>query len=396
MKNLKIGITTGFKQVGESIWTNGIKLNVLILHKLLKNSNNNYEVFLLNNINLDWKDKPKYLKDLEIYNFEEKYKEMDLIISMGGQIQENLLKDFKSSKNKKLISYRCGNNYIISMENMLFREDKTVHQIEDCYDEIWYIPQMHENNHGYFHTLFRTNSIQVPFIWDQKFIREALSDIESGHKNGKFKKDHKYNPNKDKKTIGILEPNLNVFKFCMIPTMIVEESYRGDVGKNKIEKLMITNSEKLSKHSEFLGILKTFDLFKDKKITAESRYQISFILSQHLDIIVSHQIMNPLNYLYLDAAYMGYPILHNAPMVKDLGYYYEGSDTIQGAKQLDYILENHDKNLEEYNSRNEKVLYRYSSENPKLIETYDLLIDSLFNGGNPIRNYNQETNLYEG
>jgi hypothetical protein len=160
-----------------------------------------------------------------------------------------------------------------------------------------------------------------------------MVDIEKGHKMGKFKKGYKYDPTKEKKVIGVMEPNLNIVKFSLLPAMIVEESYRGKIGKQKIDKLMLTNAERVSKHKEYLSIIKTFDLFKDKKISAENRYQTCYIVSQFFDIIVSHQLLNPLNYLYMDAAYMGYPILHNAPMAKDIGYYYEGSDTVEAAKK---------------------------------------------------------------
>jgi hypothetical protein len=91
---------------------------------------------------------------------------------------------------------------------------------------------------------------------------------------------------------------------------------------------------------------------------------------------------------------MGYPVLHNAYMVKDLGYYYEGSDTVDGANQLNWILENHDNNLEAYNEKNKKVLQRYSANNTDIIETYDKLIYNLFNGGNHNLSYNVSTNLY--
>jgi hypothetical protein len=158
---------------------------------------------------------------------------------------------------------------------------------------------------------------------------------------------------------------------------------------------MITNSKDVSAHKEFLSILKTFDLYKDKKITAESRYQTSYIMTQYLDILICHQILNPLNYLYLDVAFMGYPVLHNAPMCKDIGYYYEGSDTVDGAKMLDWILENHDNNLKEYEERNKKALFRYFADNRTLIETYDMLIHNLFNGGNSRLVYDETTNNYK-
>jgi hypothetical protein len=190
-----------------------------------------------------------------------------------------------------------------------------------------------------------------------------------------------------------MEPNLNVIKFGLIPTMIAEESYRTRIGKEKIEKMMITNSDTVSTHKEFLSIIKTFDIFKDGKLSAEKRYQTAFILTQHIDILISHQLLNPLNYLYLDAAYLGYPILHNAPLVKDLGYYYEGSDTIDAAKKLNYILSEHDKNIEEYNYRNKQVLHRYSANNMELVDNYDKLIHNLFKGGNTEMVYDPEKNL---
>ena len=376
MKNLKIGITLGLKDNKESIWTNGIKQNVLMLTRLLKNSSNNYEVTLLNTIEVDWTERPSYLNGIDIRTFKDSFMEMDMIIVMGAQISNDDIKKFKESGNKKVVSYKCGNNYVITMENILFKEDDPgkIHQFEDSYDEVWYIPQQDEVNRGYYHTLYRTNSLIVPFIWHNQYLLEALTDIEKGFQSGQFKKDYRYSIGKEKKRIGVMEPNLNIVKFALIPTMITEESYRGEIGKKHIEKLMLTNSEKIGKNKEFLGMVSTFDLYKDNKITSESRYQTAFILSQHIDVLLCHQILNPLNYIYLDAAYMGYPVLHNAPMCKDLGYYYEGSDTVDGAAKLDYILTEHDKNIDAYNDRNDKVLMRYYADNPKLVKTYDCLL----------------------
>ena len=393
MKKLKIGITLGLKDNKESIWTNGIKQNVLILVELLKKSKNNYDICILNTIDVDWSQKPDYLKDINVYNFKDKFMEMDLLIVMGAQVHTDDLNKFKEDKNKRIISYKCGNNYILHVEEVLFKEQKNS-QYESQYDEVWYIPQQHENNQGYYHTLYRTNTVVVPFLWSDKYLSTALNDVNKGFEKGTFKKDSKYVQNKEKKVLGVMEPNLNIVKYSLIPTMIAEESYRTEIGKNKIEKLMLTNSVNLGKNKNFLSIIKTFDLFLDKKITAEARYQTSFIVSQYFDIVISHQLMNPLNYLYLDVAYMGYPVLHNAYMCKDLGYYYEGSDTFGGGQMLNHILENHDKNLEEYNQKNKKVLDRYNIENPNLIEIYDKLIYNLFNGGNIGLQYDVMTNSY--
>jgi hypothetical protein len=397
MKNLKIGITLGLQSNTESIWTNGMKQNVLMFVHLLKQSKNNYEVFILNTFDVDFSEKrPSYLDGIDIYNFKEKFMDMDLIVMMGAQVYDEDIKKFKEDKNKRFIGYKCGNNYVIHMENVMFKENtKKYFEYETTFDELWYIPQQDETNKGFFSTLYRTNAFIVPFIWHDKFLKEAVIGIEKGFKDGRYKKGYKYNPEKEKKVLGIMEPNINIVKYGLIPTMIAEESFRTETGKNHIDKLMITNGEKLKTNHEFLSIIKTFDLYKDGKITAESRYQTAFVLTQYFDVLISHQILNPLNYLYLDAAYLGYPVLHNATLCKDLGYYYDNSNTKQGAEMLNYILTEHDKNITEYHEKNNKVLERYYADDETLVETYDKLIYNLFNGGNKDLIYNPNTNRYD-
>ena len=108
--------------------------------------------------------------------------------------------------------------------------------------------------------------------------------------------------------------------------------------------------------------------------------------------LVVTQVVNAVD---VDAAFMGYPVLHNAPMCKDIGYYYEGCDTIEGAEKLNWILENHDTNILEYSEKNSKGLWRYHIHNKDIIKTYDDLIYNLFNGGNHNLVYNEKTNLYK-
>jgi len=240
---MKIGITLGLKDNKESIWTNGIKQNVLMLVHLLKNSTKKYDVCILNSMNVDFEEKPSYLDGIDIHYFNDKFLEMDLLIVMGAQIFDYQLETFKrSGSNKKVVSYKCGNNYVIHMENILFKpsEDKKF-QYEKQYDEIWYVPQQDEVNSGLYKTLYRTNAFAVPFIWSEKFLFESVRDIHKGFKSGKYTKDWQYDNTKEKKILGIMEPNLNIVKFCLIPAMIAEESYRTVTGRKHIEKLRITN-----------------------------------------------------------------------------------------------------------------------------------------------------------
>jgi len=83
---MKIGITLGLKDNKESIWTNGIKQNVLMLVHLLKNSKKKYDVCILNSMNVDFTERPSYLDGIDIHYFNDKFLEMDLLIVMGAQI----------------------------------------------------------------------------------------------------------------------------------------------------------------------------------------------------------------------------------------------------------------------------------------------------------------------
>jgi len=146
-------------------------------------------------------------------------------------------------------------------------------------------------------------------------------------------------------------------------------------------------------------MIKHFDIVNssDNKIKFVGRYPISTFLSSETDIVVSHQWENPLNYAYLDAMYYGYPLVHNAEMIKDAGYYYEGFNITEGAEQLQIALQNHDDNIEEYIEKNKPVLNRYMSTNPGLVDTYKKLIDNLFNPNKHELSYeyNWKTNLYK-
>jgi hypothetical protein len=61
MKNLKIGITLGLQSNNESIWTNGMKQNVLMFVHLLKQSEKNYEVCILNTFEVDFSEKNRVI-----------------------------------------------------------------------------------------------------------------------------------------------------------------------------------------------------------------------------------------------------------------------------------------------------------------------------------------------
>ena len=139
----------------------------------------------------------------------------------------------------------------------------------------------------------------------------------------------------------------------------------------------MTNATKIKLNHLFIDLMKQLDSINDGITTFESRFNMPYFLDTYTDIVISHQWENPLNYAYLDALYLNYPLVHNANMIKESGYYYNEFDVKQGKKQLLKSLIEHDNNIEEYNERSQKTLDRFLPTNEQSIDTYDKLIKKL-------------------
>ena len=83
-------------------------------------------------------------------------------------------------------------------------------------------------------------------------------------------------------------------------------------------------------------------------------------------------------------------------MIKDAGYYYPDFNIEAAADQIQYALEHHDNNREEYAKRNKLVLDRYTIKNTQMIDLYDKLIENLYDGQHQLSHeYDWKTNLYK-
>jgi hypothetical protein len=363
MKRITIGITINIKK--DNIWNNGIIQNVINLALILKNSPNEYNVIILNTSDIN--ELPYKIEGIDIYPIKERVKDVDLIFILGSEIYNDDYEYLKNNK-RKILHYSCGSSYILDTQQMLFN-DKTDKKIyKHIPDEIWNIPQNMNTNKYYFETIYRTKVREVPFVWSPVFIDYVL-------------KEHNmkgvYSPSSDiGKRIACFEPNIDVIKFAMYDILIVEQAYRKR--PNLIKHFYVTNADKIKTNPLFIDVMKHFDVVNDGIATFESRFRMPYFLEVYTDIVVAHQWENPMNYAYLDALYLNYPLVHNAPTIKDAGYYYKGFNVEEGAKQLLYALTKHDSNMEEYNERNKKVLERYLPTNERSIDTYDKMIDDLY------------------
>lgn len=371
---LKIGITFDPPDAPMGMFNNGIRQNALYLAELLINME--YDVHLI-------VQQHKMPKVKGLYGFDDRYKcsnhenmaaeNFDIVIQLAFQLLKSDFEKLKKTKTK-IVYYNCGPNYVIDMEHFLY--GTTINEphysvltgMHPVFDQVWSIPQM-EINKSFYETLYRTEVKIVPFIWShmatdqlQKNSAESLA----------------YKPKNSPMKAAIFEPNLNVIKWAFPALLVCENAYRKD---KSLKHVYVTNIPKTkedeTRHTrQFTKLVKSTDLYNDKKISVENRYNTLVFMQKHADIAVSHQWENPLNYLYLDLAWMGWPIVHNAHLCKDIGYYYEGFDYKMGGEVLSEAIKNHDSD-KDYLARQRSLIDRYLPSNKALQEAYRKLINDL-------------------
>jgi len=396
---MKIGITLGLTKDYESLWINGIKLNVLNLVKTLQQIKG-YEVYILDTgskvtdlSKVSW-NAEKY----PIYKFIDRWLETDIIIMLGTSLPEANIKKLKQhNPNAKVVKYQCGNNYVVDMERVIFNTapENAVPSWDGHHDETWLIPQQEYQNLEYFQAIYRQEKQQlkvVPFVWDPEHTDNYVNLIKTKGKKGPEYTIDK--PREDRK-ISVMEPNLNVVKYSMIPLLIAEQVYRTH-GEGAFKQIYIGSGDKILKNAYYKGMLKYLDLVNHNPplVKYVPRYPVVTFLAEETDIVLSHQWANPLNYAYLDAMYYGYPLVHNADYIKDAGYYYEGFKVNDGTAQLESALSAHDP--VSYSEKNKPALERYLTTNPDVVDTYKKLIENLYEDKHELSyEYDWKTNLYK-
>ncbi len=339
---MHIGITIGLHTTNDSLWNNGILQNALALARTFKKlyanvgasadgnniNNQNHHVHRVTLVNttavaithaLPWN-----LLEMETLQFDAVKHSLDVLIFLGGQLPHESSAALRQ-RGVKLVGYKCGSEAVVSTERIVHGLPVNVGpHYNQHYHALWLVPQVAERNVDFYQTLHRCSPAQthiVPFVWDPKPIEQACQTLPNKGL---------YTPNKAQRARRFIcmEPNRELLKTFMTPLLIMENFYRQD--KDAVQLFSINNIFHRREHIELLGVLAGTDIFNDKKLTVEGRLETATLLANYADIVVSHQSGNPLNYAYLEACWLGYPLVHNGDMCADLGFYYAGFDVANG------------------------------------------------------------------
>lgn len=348
----------------KGIFCNGLQQNIISLSRLLKNIGFTPIICVLHSID-DSKDRPEDILIIEEKEIHEYLMDIDIILQAGWVIKDSLIDKIKD-KNPK-----CRNVHVLYGNSMLADIERcdwnsTIPVTNHKVDEVWISPH-YEISFDYFKTYYKTEKVfELPYIWSSTYIEKLERDL------NKESKSCYWSSNKEN-NVGILEPNLNMTKHCLPSIMNIEEFYKSNQ-KADLNKVKVYCSLKLTEKKYFKGLMWKLNLTKDQKIFFYSRLNICKILSEECNLIMSHHLLNGLNYTYLEALYFNIPLIHNSKYIKESGYYYPDYSTKQAAAKLSESLEFHEQNIESYKEKSKNTIYKYSPTNPKVIERYKKLL----------------------
>ena len=386
MKALRIGITIGLLSSNESLWTNGIKQNALALASVLRRSPIGHTVTLLNTTPVAvTADLPWDIAAQPTQGFDLPWAKanLDVLIFLGGQLPGEPSAELQSA-GVKLVGYKCGSEAVVSAQAVISGAVLAgAPYYNPHFDALWLVPQVAELNAHYYRVLHRCERVStVPFVWDPAPLERVCAPLPHGGLYAPKAGDYI-------DTVGgargarltVLEPNREMLKTFLTPLLIAEQLYRRR--PNQINAVRLMNLHHRRLHSELKGIVEATDLHRDGRLTIEGRFDTPWVLAYHTDVVVSHQWGNPLNYAYLEACWLGYPLIHNAVLCKDLGFYYPGHDVVQGALMLEKAIDLLGGNASargeaaHYCAYQRAAIARYLPASGQLQAEYDKLLNDL-------------------
>jgi hypothetical protein len=378
-RKINIGITVLADKPNDSLFTNGIRQNVITLRDVYEKCRNVANAYIINTaaqkIPADttgpWKDYVKHMITLD-----EAIEKCDLIVVGQGSMHRDRYREFKKL-GKKIVKQIMGAELSVLNETILFKPNEEARNIylrnDGTVSAVWLSPHFFDRDRYLFEAQYGCPTYIGPYIWDPRFIEEHARLL-----NASNPKDFpgKYVPSGIKqKRISTMEPNINMVKTSMVPVITTELFYRKH--PDLLERLNVFCGEKIKTKPDMVTFVKELDSYLAKKMFFEARYPMTWTLQKHTDIVLSHQNQCELNYVYLDASWLGYPVVHNSPFMKELGWYYQENDVPKAVEHLAYIAENFDDNEyvnEEYLKKSREFSYRYMITNPENVRGYERLI----------------------
>lgn len=370
MEKIRVGVTIRIDKPTESLFTNGIKQNAITLFRMFQLCKNVSEVYMINmGTQKDLSQSPWFKYNDNIISYEECLDKIDVVV-MATVSLSDVMMEIMRNRNIKIVAQVMGTEYHMFSEYTLFEGNEllTDFKRKPKHDAVWISPHIFDSNKDLLEINCDCKAYVAPFIWSHDFIDQEIENYKVSHGINGI-----YTPTENVgKRISTFEPNINLVKTCITPIISSEKLYRKY--PDSFQTVNIFSSDKIANKKVFIDFVQGLEIYKGGKMTFEGRYAIAFALFFHTDIVIAHQKDLELNYLYFDAAWYGFPLVHNSSRLKDLGYYYPEYNAEIASELLMDVIHNFDKNREEYLLNSRKIISKYLWNDKDNVKGYENLL----------------------
>lgn len=370
---LKVGVSIYVRKGEQSLWENGIFQNCLFLVQLLMRSPRVSAVYLVAGGGDGGPTDAGFLADspVPVIDMASAAEELDVMIEMSAQLGREWVEAFRA-KGGKTASMRVGNDYVIDIERMVFDKPHGLLITGAPYDAVWTLPEYQKTCVPYFASTFRAPTRTVPHLWSPVVLERALTKARQTDPGLSFG----YQPGKKRWRVGMFEPNVCMVKASHMPILVCETAHRAN--PDLLEHVYCYNTFHMKDHPVFNGFANSLDIVRHGRATFEGRFPLYEVMGAHVDVVVSHHWENAQNYVYYEALYGNYPLIHNSHLLEGCGYRYHGFDCEEGGVALQHAFDVHDNDLESYRTQAASLLQQLDPESEANVRIYTEAIDDLY------------------
>jgi hypothetical protein len=330
---LRVGVTTAgtAPDVDAALWSSGVVQNVVFLALLLQRLPDVTSCELVVCPQGAGGHALGARFGLDAIDEAEAAQRLDLIVELGARGGGEAMRRFRD-RGGRLVSYVAGNVVAMDFEALACDLPHGEIMSQSGFDAVWITPQHWRMCRSYAAVTRTPNVTLAPHIWSPVVLRQSAAQL-----GRPLFRPHDAAP--EAARIGVFDPNVNVLKTFHLPLLVCEAAYRQ--APEKIDRVLMFSAEHLKGVPHFEEFCAATELSRDGRLFAEARHPLMAMLGEHVDAVVSHQWENGLNYLYWDVLYAGYPLVHNAPELSEVGYYYGDFDPKDGGRALVGALTEH-------------------------------------------------------
>ena len=361
-KKLRVGVTLHVRSGPQSIWENGIFQNCAFLVQLFNQSPAVERAVLVLDGDVDQVNDAMMLGDLgiDMIGLDQAMQTLDVVVEMSAQLNEDWVRQFRE-RGGRYAWMRVGNDYVIDIERAMFNKPHGGLCSNKPYDAVWTLPEYLRSCKDYFGLTARAPVHIVPHLWTPLFFQKGIDTLPSHLSFG-------YQPGKPRWRVCSFEPNVCMVKTSLLPMLACEEAYRAQPGF--LDSLRVCNTLHLKEHLKFTQFARSLDVVNHGLASFEGRFAVYEFMANYGDCIISHHWENGQNYLYYEALYGGYPLIHNSEFIRDYGYYYPEFDSFAGGQAVLKAFATHDAQLDDYRQNAKKLLRTLDVSYPENIEIY--------------------------